>query len=144
MNAQSSTIAPGFGSRLREERDRLGLTQAQLAVAAGVQRLAQGQYENEVRSPTVRYLAAIGEKGIDLSYVLFGRKTLLSSEETRSVEKQVFELVEKYALVQPDRKLGAEARYAMFEFLRAYLTTGDRRSGIPLDPAELIARGLPS
>ncbi|SDG56269.1 helix-turn-helix domain-containing protein [Propionivibrio dicarboxylicus] len=139
------TIIPaGFGRRLREERERLGFTQAQFAEAAGVQRLAQGQYESESRSPTVRFLSAIGNSGIDLNYVLFGRKSPPAAEEQRSLEKRVFELVEKYAQGQPDGRLGAEARYAMFEFLRAYLSTADANASETLDPAELIAKHLRS
>jgi transcriptional regulator with XRE-family HTH domain len=142
MDTQMTTIASGFGNRLREERERLGLTQAQLAEAAGIQRLAQGQYENEIRSPTVKYLSAIGCKDVDLSYVLFGRPRSTMTEDQRSLEKRVFDWVERYAQNQPDGKLGAEARYAMFEFLRNYLTGADEKNSASLDPLNLVAESL--
>ena len=142
MDTQTTTIASGFGNRLREERERLGLTQAQLAEAAGIQRLAQGQYENEIRSPTVKYLSAIDDKNVDLSYVLFGRRHPTMTEDQRSLEKRIFEWVERYALNQPDGKLGAEARYTMFEFLRNYLAGADEKNSASLDPLSLVAKSL--
>lgn len=140
MTTRSLTIAAGFGGRLREERERVGLNQAQLAEAAGIKRMAQGQYENEVRSPSVKYLAAIASAGIDLHYALFGSKAGPTQEAQRGLEKKVFEMVEQYARQQPDGKLGAEGRYAMFELLRAYLARSTDGDGASLpDPVELIA-----
>lgn len=112
------TITEGFGSRLREERERRGLNQSQFAAVAGIRRMAQGQYEHESHSPTVRYLAAVASTGIDLHYVLFGSRAIASSQEKRDAERQVFELIEQYAQQQPDGRLGAEARFTMFELLR--------------------------
>ena len=40
-----------FGSRLRQRREQLGLTQQQLAEALGITRAAVGNYEQEVSSP---------------------------------------------------------------------------------------------
>jgi len=48
------TIPDGFGQRLRDERERLQLSQAALAEVAGIKRLAQSQYEKETSSPSVR------------------------------------------------------------------------------------------
>lgn len=125
-------ITSGFGKRLREERDRIGLNQAQLGEIAGVTRLTQGQYEKESCSPTVRYLAAIGESGIDLHYLLFGTKARPFQDDQRGLEKRIFEMVEEHAQRQPDGHLGAEGRYAMFDFLRAALTK--ESNALPLSP----------
>lgn len=140
MTTQVQTIPSGFGSRLRDAREAIGRNQTQLAEIAGIKRMAQGQYENEVRAPTVKYLSAVAAEGIDLQYVLFGCKTGPSREEQRRLERQVFDLVEQYARQQPDGQLGAEGRFAMFEFLRAYMSraTADN-STQPMNPAELIA-----
>ena len=40
-----------FGSRLRQRREQLGMTQQQLADALGITRAAIGNYEQEVSSP---------------------------------------------------------------------------------------------
>jgi len=121
MSSSFLTVAQGFGPRLREERERIGLNQAQLAALAGVQRLAQGLYESEARSPSIKYLMAIGESGVDLYFVLFGTRMPVQGENVHRLEKRVFELVEEFAQKQPSGQLGAEGRYAMFVFLRDQL-----------------------
>lgn len=73
----------GFGERLREERERIGLTQAALGAVGGVQKQAQLKYESEARTPTVDYLTEIAKVGIDINYVLFGTRAnnALTAEE---------------------------------------------------------------
>ena len=140
MSLQVQTVPPGFGARLREERERLGMTQAALADVAGIKRIAQGQYENEVRSPTVKYLSAVAGAGIDLHYVMFGGRGLQSLGGRRGLEKKAFELVESYARQQPDGQLGAEARYAMFELVRSYMIRcPDGGQELPGRLGELVA-----
>lgn len=139
MTAQGGTVPPGFGARLRDERERVGMNQSELAAVAGIKRVAQGQYEKEVRSPTVRYLSAVASAGLDVHYLLFGKRGVLSPGGLRGLEKKAFELVEAYARQQPDGQFGAEGRYAMFELMRAYLSQcAEEGRPLPADPAELI------
>lgn len=72
-----------IGSRLREERERIGLNQAQLGAVAGVQKQSQLKYENEFTFPNANYLVAVSKIGIDVSYVLFGTRAnnALTAEE---------------------------------------------------------------
>lgn len=63
-----------FFERLREERARLSLSQEEVATAGGVQRRAQVNYEAGERSPTADYLAAVAGLGIDVLYLLTGRR----------------------------------------------------------------------
>jgi len=60
------------GKRLKEERERLGISQADFAKACGVGRTAQFNYESGKRSPDGGYLYAAGELGVDTGYLLFG------------------------------------------------------------------------
>lgn len=60
------------GKRLKEERERLGISQADFAKACGVGRTAQFNYESGKRSPDGDYLYAAGELGVDTGYLLFG------------------------------------------------------------------------
>ncbi len=72
------------GKRLREERRRLGYSQADFAEVAGVSRAAQIKYEKGERHPDARYLAAIAEAGADVLYILTGERApapALSREE---------------------------------------------------------------
>lgn len=74
----SQTIA-FFGARLREERERLGLTQGE----PGVTPQAQRKYERGERSPDAEYLAHFASQGADVLYLLTGERNagLLSAEE---------------------------------------------------------------
>lgn len=122
---QTLTIPDGFGTRLREERSRLGLSQTALAAIGCVKRLTQSQYEKETSSPSVRYLAAVASAGIDLDYALFGRRrdaNSLSQVERCSIERQAFDRLEVFVRQQSEGNYGAEGRFALFQLLRANLT----------------------
>mgnify|MGYP000888430742 CR=1 FL=1 len=62
-----------IGERLREERSRLGLSQAQLGEIGGVQKQAQLKYEKGDRQPDALYLEAVAAAGVDVLYVLTGK-----------------------------------------------------------------------
>ncbi|MBI4740723.1 MAG: helix-turn-helix transcriptional regulator [Betaproteobacteria bacterium] len=68
-----------IGKRLKQERERLGMTQEQFANACGVRRRAQSTYENDERSPDSNYLESASSIGVDVAYVLTerGRDQLL-------------------------------------------------------------------
>lgn len=63
-----------FHERLREERKRTGLTQTDLAEIGGVQKNAQSLYESGARKPDSDYLQAIAAAGIDVGYVILGKR----------------------------------------------------------------------
>ncbi|EKT4457536.1 helix-turn-helix domain-containing protein [Pseudomonas putida] len=65
----------GIGPRLREERERLGMTQRVFGDIGGVEPNAQGKYESGERTPRVDYLAALAARGVDAQYVLSGLRT---------------------------------------------------------------------
>lgn len=122
MSTQIETFQPGFGERLKEERKRLALSQDEFAERAGVKRLAQLQYEKEVREPRTSYLAALGEMGVSLSYVLFGKRTpesALGQERVKQIEKKIFDLLEAYVAEQCGGHLSADGRYVLFDVIRA-------------------------
>ena len=62
------------GDRLREERDRLDLSQADFAALAGQGRSSQIRYEAGERAPDTDYLAKIAEAGADIVYILTGQR----------------------------------------------------------------------
>ena len=122
---QTTGIPDGFGARLREERERLGLSQEALAALGGVKRLTQSQYEKGASFPTVRYLAALDKVGVDLELVIFGRRlelSLLSSVERDRIESEALKRLDDFVQQRPERKYGPEARHAMFQLLRENLT----------------------
>ena len=64
-----------IGSRLREERERLKMTQENFAVPCGVRRRSQLGYESNAYSPDANYLAAASKIGVDVAYVICGIQT---------------------------------------------------------------------
>lgn len=62
------------GPRLREERDRLGLNQVDFGTLGGVSRRSQVAYESGDGAPDADYLVKIADAGVDVLYVLTGRR----------------------------------------------------------------------
>jgi transcriptional regulator with XRE-family HTH domain len=64
-----------FGTRLAEERKRLGLKQAEFANLVGTDVPKQSLYENDRRELRADYLARLAEADVDIIYVLTGRRS---------------------------------------------------------------------
>lgn len=79
------------GVRLREERERLGLSQRAFGELGGVKANAQAQYENGQRHPNSAYLAAVAAAGVDVLYVLTGQRTPGSETALNEREKAVLD-----------------------------------------------------
>lgn len=60
--------------RLREERERLGLTQESFGSAGGVLKGAVINYEKGARFPDVSFLAGVANVGADVQYIVTGRR----------------------------------------------------------------------
>lgn len=61
-----------IGVRLKEERERLGMSQSVFGEAGGVRKNAQIKYEQDERKPDAGYLISIACIGVDVTYVLTG------------------------------------------------------------------------
>ena len=64
-----------IGVRLKLERERLGLTQPDFAKAAGAAKRTLIEWEKGTTSPSAVQLSALGEIGVDVSYVITGKRT---------------------------------------------------------------------
>lgn len=73
--------------RLREERERLGLTQEAMAAIGGVTKLTAFNYENN-RDPSSAFLANTAKAGVDFQYVMLGIRSQ-SIEEALTREEHV-------------------------------------------------------
>jgi transcriptional regulator with XRE-family HTH domain len=71
----STIVSTKIGIRLREERERIGMSQHLLAAKAGISRMSQVNYESGKRSPDAIYLLAVFEAGIDVGFVLTGKRS---------------------------------------------------------------------
>jgi transcriptional regulator with XRE-family HTH domain len=63
-----------FGTRLAEERKRLGLKQAEFADLVGTDVPKQSLYENDRRELRADYLARLAEADVDIVYILTDRR----------------------------------------------------------------------
>lgn len=61
-----------IGERLREERERLGLSQPKFAALAGTTKQTLFSWESGKTAPDGFQLAAFAEAGVDVQYVLVG------------------------------------------------------------------------
>lgn len=91
------------GSRLREERQRLGLSQERLAGVAGVAKNTAINWEKDKSSPTAAALLAVANAGADAVYILTGKRTLdYPNMEHQRVEQELAEV--RQDLIDPHRK----------------------------------------
>lgn len=61
-----------IGDRLKEERERLRLTQPSMADAAETTKKTQIDYEKNKTTPKGKYLAKVAVLGVDVGYVITG------------------------------------------------------------------------
>ena len=69
------------GIRLKEERKRLGLTQEAMGLACGVVKRTQILFEQDAHLPGGAYFVAADELGVDVTYVLVGRRERLAEAD---------------------------------------------------------------
>lgn len=87
--------------RLRSERERLGLTQPQLAEIAGAAKRTVIDWEKGVSSPTGVQLAKLAAAGVDVLYVLTGTSATPPSttfDERVDAVKEVVQLLQRHGL----------------------------------------------
>lgn len=70
-----------LGTRLKEAREALGLSQAGLAEKCGISLRAQLNFEKDRNLPGSAYLLALAELGVDVGYILLGTVCAQSPEE---------------------------------------------------------------
>ncbi|MCO7620808.1 helix-turn-helix domain-containing protein [Pseudomonas guariconensis] len=105
-------IADGVGNRLREERERLGLSQSDFGTLVGVSRGTQKNYELGTASGSIdlKYLAALEAAGIDSTYVVTGDRSLVDG-----VSSEEAQILDQY------RRIPEEDQRALRRFLKAML-----------------------
>lgn len=92
-----------FGERLKQERNRLGLTQEAFAAIGGVKKLAQINYEQGKTLPDAGYLTALSGVGVDIVFVMFG---IPASDTLSDDEKELLVCYRKLDVRSKARVLG--------------------------------------
>jgi len=118
-----------MGERLKEERERLELTQTAFAAIGGATRKTQFNYETGERVPDGAYLAAIAEAGADVLYILTG-------ERSRPVPPTYDQPPEERALLSDYRTTDAQGK----ALIRAAASTAAR--AVHANPTASSARSL--
>lgn len=104
-----------LGERLRDERKKLQLSQAEFAKLVGFSRNAQAIYERDESLPGTAYLLRLSEVGLDVRYVLTGHRT----PDVGDISNDELELI----------KLYRQAPIAVKAAALAALTAGSFASG---------------
>lgn len=86
-----------FGTRLAEERKRLGLKQAEFADLVGTDVPKQSLYENDRRELRADYLARLADADVDIVYILTARRS-----EGEWLGRGPSELLSAYLSLPPD------------------------------------------
>ncbi|EFH8134085.1 transcriptional regulator [Escherichia coli] len=113
-----------IGSRLREERERLGLSQQALGEIGGVKKLTQLNYEKGDRAPDTIYLTSVAEAGVDIVYVLTGQRIPSPVTVTPQNEEEK-KLLENYRAMDEAARLNIQAVGAAFAQSKSKVKTGD-------------------
>jgi len=119
-------MKPGFGKRLREERERLDLTQDQLAKKTDLKRVTQFLYEKEENHPNYRYLTLVSELGLDMRYLFFGERTPKNSLRlTPNILKEIYSVVDEISVDEAGQPLPLNTRLGFFSVLCASFSGRD-------------------
>ena len=105
-----------FGTRLAEERKRLGLKQAEFADLVYTDVPKQSLYENDGRELRADYLARLAHADVDIIYVLTGKRS-----EGEWLEGGPSELLSCYLALPPEMQEALEglARSLRDQFSRS-------------------------
>ena len=82
-----------FANRLKEERKKLGLTQAQAAEKCGISMRMWGDYERGKYFPRNENLIGMEKTGIDVQYVMHGRRDKAAAMPSESLSAEERELL---------------------------------------------------
>lgn len=65
-----------IGQRLKEERERLGLSQQVFAEIGGASKRSQIEWEKGAQMPNAEFLALIAERGADVAFIVTGTRSI--------------------------------------------------------------------
>jgi transcriptional regulator with XRE-family HTH domain len=116
---------PTFGRRLRQERDRLELSQAELAAHGGVARTTQHIYDSDPRAPDVTYLERIRSAGVDVAFLILGERHAADRPDMLSISysglSNVYRVVDEFCVDDDGKPLPLESRLRFFQLVCASL-----------------------
>lgn len=119
-----------IGERLKEERERLGLSQPAFAAVAGAAKRTLIDWEKGATSPSAVQLAALSAIGVDVLYILTGQRTM----DALSRDEQ--ELLERF------RAASLEGRLAALGALRGVTSMPSPKVQVGTNHGQVVEGGL--
>ncbi|ECA5249523.1 helix-turn-helix transcriptional regulator [Salmonella enterica subsp. enterica serovar Louisiana] len=93
MSTKKEELSVLIGGRLREEREKTGMSQDAISTIFGVSTKTWGKYERGVTTPDAAILSLLGTQcGLDVFYVLFGSR----SKGVSDITDDEIELIKTY------------------------------------------------
>lgn len=111
---------PLFGERILEERKRLGMNQEAVADRCDVTMRSQRNYEKGERHPDAAYLERLAAIGVDVLYVLTGRRAPAGNGYATAEPGPAGNLsLSELGLIKGWRQLDAKGRQAVLAMMEA-------------------------
>lgn len=108
-----------IGQRLKEERNRLGLSQGEAAKLGGASKNTQLSYESGKSSPNADYLVRLADEGFDIFYILTAQRVdNLGSPKVRRYDSRAEAVLaavnvqQRLGLMLPAERIKVLAEYA--------------------------------
>jgi transcriptional regulator with XRE-family HTH domain len=117
--------------RLREERKRLGLSQAEFAAKACVHFKSQANYEKGDRAPDAAYLTAIAAAGADVLYILTGERKVQAGVASTADSELLAEVIKGVELLLKKTRKTLPAEEKAWVITRLYNDFAAQR---PIEP----------
>lgn len=104
VNTYGMEFRMTIGTRLKSERERLGLTLPDFAELAGAKKNTVIDWQRDASSPPAAKLAALADAGVDPLYVLTGQRSIARPGMTDTEIEQFNDVVDTFwALSDPGR-----------------------------------------
>lgn len=126
-----------IGERIRTERERLGLNQADFAELAGSSKRSQVSWEQDGNRPGADVLAAWAKAGVDVQYVLIGKRS--GEIDTLLLGVAEVALVDAYKALRPSEETGQvriSALVKVYNSLLQRIGVGGQLASAAQDAAE--------
>jgi transcriptional regulator with XRE-family HTH domain len=97
-----------FFDRLKEERAKVGLSQTAFGEVGGVTKKTQMLYESGERAPDLKYLQRLADIGVDIQYVVTGKRAATSDHLDELLLEQSIEKAENLMRVAGKKYTAAQ------------------------------------
>lgn len=97
---------------MREERERLGMSQSALGELGGVRKQAQLKYESNARHPDTAYLSRVASYGVDVAYLITGQRSTAAPATPLSEGDRI--LLDNFHAAPPQVQAGVKTALGAF------------------------------